>query len=136
MFLGEYQTKIFSPGRVILPKNLRKEISGNFVILSKGFENCVWGFDKKDFEEEAQKTLEVAATEERARFLRRYVFASAMPAELDRQGRFTVPSALLTYAKLEEEVVIIGAGDHFEIWEAKLWQKHMREVEKLYGRIS
>ncbi len=135
MFLGTYQTKFTGIGRVILPNNLRKEIFGNSVILSRGFENCIWGFDKKDFEKEAKKTLEVSATEERARFLRRFVFASAMPAELDNQGRFVIPSALLTYAKLKREVVIIGAGDRFEIWDKENWQKHLREVEKLYGRF-
>lgn len=136
MFLGEYQTKFFSPGRVILPKNLRNELASNVIILSKGFEDCIWGFSEKDFNREAKKTLEISVTEERARFLRRYIFASAMPAELDSQGRFTVPSTLLTYAKIKKEAVIVGAGDHFEIWDTKIWQKHIMEVERSYGTLS
>ena len=136
MFLGEYQLQFSGKGRILLPKKIRQELKGELIILSRGFENCIWGFSPDDFEEEAKKQLEISATEERARYLRRYLFASSVPVELDSQGRFTVPSALLTYAKLGSEVVIIGAGDHFEIWNSKFWKKHIRQVERDYGRVS
>lgn len=135
MFLGEYQTKFSAKGRIILPKVLRSELGKDkWIILSRGFEGCIWGFSKKGFEEEARKQLEISSTEERARFLRRYLFSGSVPAELDAQGRFVIPSALLTYANVREEVVIIGAGDHFEIWNKNVWKKHLKMVEKEYGR--
>ena len=136
MFLGEYQTKFTGKGRVILPHKFRQELKGKEVILSRGFENCIWGFDIKDFEIEARKQLEISATEERARYMRRYLFSSSESVELDAQGRIIIPSALLDFASVAEAVVIIGAGDHFEIWDAKLWKKHIRKVERDYGRIS
>lgn len=133
MFLGEYETKFSGSGRVILPRKLREGLKSEIIILSRGFEGCVFGFDEKDFEKEAKKQLEISATEERARLMRRYLFSASVPAELDSQGRFVIPSALLTYANLKGEVVIIGAGDHFEIWDAKLWQKHLKKIEEEYG---
>lgn len=136
MFLGEYHTKFSGQGRVILPKKLRLEVLGGKIILSRGFEGCIWGFSEEGFEKEAGKQLEISATEERARMLRRYLFSGSEPAELDAQGRFIIPSALLTYARVKREVVIVGAGDHFEIWEPKSWQKHIRQVMEEYGRIS
>ncbi len=136
MFLGEYHTKFTGKGRVILPRKMRGEISGKEIVLSRGFENCVWGFDLKVWKREAEKQLEISATEEQARYLRRYLFSGSEPVELDSQGRFIVPSALLTFANLVDEVVIIGAGDHFEIWNEKNWEKHIREVERVYGRVS
>ncbi len=137
MFLGEYQTKFTGKGRIILPKIMRYELGENkMVVLSRGFEGCIWGFSQIGFEMEAQKQLETSATEERARYLRRYLFSSSVPAGLDAQGRFIIPSALLTYANLREEVIVIGAGDHFEIWDKKSWMKHLKVVEKEYGRIS
>lgn len=137
MFLGEYLLTFSGKGRIVLPIKLRQELKeGKLLILSRGFEGCIWGFSKEDFEKEARKQLEVSATEERARYLRRYLFASSVPAELDVQGRFTIPSALLTYANVKNEAVVIGAGDHFEIWEKVLWKKHLKEVEREYGRLS
>lgn len=137
MFLGEYQVKFSAKGRVILPKVMRQELSEErMVVLSRGFEKCIWGFSKKGFEVEAKKQLEESVTEERARNLRRYLFSGSVPAELDSQGRFVIPSALLTYAKVKFEVVLIGAGDHFEIWNKRFWKKHLATIEREYGRRS
>ena len=59
-----------------------------------------------------------------------------MRVELDAQGRFIIPSALLTYANVGREAVIIGAGDHFEIWNSKFWKKHLKQIERDYARVS
>jgi len=137
MFLGEYQLKFTGKGRIVLPKIMRWELGEDkMIVLARGFEGCIWGFSQKGFEIEAKKQLEVSATEERARMLRRYLFSASVPAELDAQGRFIIPSALLTYAKVENEVIVIGAGDHFESWNKSNWKKHLRLVEKEYGRVS
>lgn len=135
MFLGEYITKFTGLGRVILPKKLRSELRSEVIILSRGFEGCIWGFDEKTFEKEALRQLEISATEERARIMRRYLFSASESVELDSQGRFVVPSALLIYAQLKNEVVIIGAGDHFEIWNRRFWRKHLSKIEKEYGKL-
>ena len=37
---------------------------------------------------------------------------------MDSQGRFTVKSDLLEYAGLDKEVLIIGSGNKFEVWDA------------------
>lgn len=136
MFLGEYRTKFTGKSRVVLPHKFRQELKGKEIILSRGFENCIWGFDLKDFEIEARKQLEISATEERARYMRRYLFSGSESVELDAQGRIIIPSALLDFASVKSEVAIIGAGDHFEIWDAEIWEKHMRKVERAYGRVS
>lgn len=137
MFLGEYEVKFSGQGRIILPKMLRDEVGQEKeIVLSRGFEGCIFGFSKRGFEEEARKQLEISSTEERARYLRRYLFSGSSEAELDGQGRFIIPSTLLTYAKLDYEVVIIGAGDHFEVWNKSYWKKHLKEIERDYGRVS
>ena len=136
MFLGEYATKFSGKGRVILPHKFRQELKSKEVILSRGFEKCIWGFDLKDFEEEARKQLETSATEERARYMRRYLFSGSESVELDAQGRIVIPSALLDFASVSSEVIIIGAGDHFEVWDTKIWKKHIKMIERDYARIS
>jgi len=137
MFLGEYKLKFTGKGRIVLPKLMRQELGENkLIVLSRGFEGCIWGFSQKGFEIEARKQLKVSVTEERARMIRRYLFSGSVSAELDAQGRFIIPSTLLTYAKAGSEVVIIGAGDHFEIWNNKFWKKHLKIVEREYGRVS
>lgn len=136
MFLGEYQLKFSGKGRIVLPNKMREELKGRIAILTRGFEGCIFGFSPEGFEIEFKRQLEISATEERARMLRRYLFSGSVPVELDAQGRFVIPSILLTYAKVEYEAVVIGAGDHFEIWNNKFWKKHLKEVEREYGRVS
>lgn len=132
MFLGEYHTRFTSAGRVILPKKFREGLLGKReIVLSRGLEGCIWGFSLPDFENEAKRQLEVSVTDVRARDLRRYLFSAAESVTLDDQGRFVIPKVLLEYAGLEDEsgnlgigeVVIIGAGDHFEIWNPRAWQE-------------
>lgn len=124
MFLGEYQTSFTGHGRVVLPKKFRKEIfEGKVIILSRGFEGCIWGFSLKDWEKEAARQLEIPITDPKARDLRRYLFSAAESVKLDEQGRFVIPGPLLDYAGLKDQVAIIGAGDHFEIWAFSQWQK-------------
>lgn len=135
MFLGEYQTKFTGQGRVVLPKKLRLELSSGVIVLSRGFENCIWGFSKDDFEKEARKQLELSITEERARNLRRFIFSGSIEVDIDVQGRFVIPVGLLKHASLNKksEVVIIGAGDHFEVWEKERWKDKLKEMEEEYG---
>lgn len=136
IFLGEYKLKFTGKGRVILPKKLRDETLGKQIILSKGFEGCIWGFDLETWKKEADKQLEVSAIEEKGRFLRRYLFSSSQTIDLDDQGRFVIPSSLLIYASVREEVNIIGAGDHFEIWDIRLWEKHIKRIEREYATLT
>lgn len=129
MFLGEYHTGFTGHSRVVLPKKFRQELAGNLtIILSRGFEGCIWGFAQSSWEKEASRQLEGLITEKGSRDVRRYLFSGAESVALDAQGRFVIPSMLLEYAHLKEEVVIIGAGDHFEIWNPDLWEKALKEL--------
>lgn len=134
MFLGEYRLKFTGLGRIVLPKKIRESVTKDRIVLSRGFEGCVLGFLQEDWEKEAKKQLETSITEEKARILRRYVFSGSEVVDLDNQGRFVIPGGLLNFGKLSEEVVIIGAGDHFEIWNGKLWSQYLTKIESEMGR--
>ncbi|MFA6453521.1 MAG: division/cell wall cluster transcriptional repressor MraZ [Microgenomates group bacterium] len=127
--MGEYQTKFSGQGRIILPKKFRKELSGfKEIVLSRGFEGCIWGYSVPDFAKEAERQLAISPTEEGARHLRRYLFSGAEETILDEQGRFVIPKALIDYAGLATEVVLIGTGDHFEIWDPQKWSDLISKI--------
>ena len=128
LFLGEYSHHLTGGNRLALPKKIRSEISGNEVILARGFESYIAGFDRKKWEKLAEKQLELPLYEEKGRLLRRQMFAGAMVASIDSQGRVVLPSGLKDFAGIEEKVVIIGAGDHFEIWESEKWQEYSKKI--------
>jgi len=129
VFFGEYQISFSSPGRLVLPKKLRELLKGNIFILTKGFNFCLAGYDKEDWESRAKNLLGVSLLEQDNLDKRRFVFSSAVYLEIDEQGRFVVPRNLLSYLGRTNKVVVIGAGDHFEIWSLEKWEKYLKEVK-------
>ena len=131
MFLGSYIPSFdINSRRIALPKKIRDYLATSEVILSFGFEKCLFGFDVTTWEKEAEKQLAQPLTDKRPRDIRRFIFSSATRHTLDDQGRFVIPSTYLEYARLKKPIVI-GAGDHFEIWEQKLWEEEQKRLEKV-----
>lgn len=129
MFLGEYQPNLTDGSRLALPKKLREQILGDEVVLSRGFEKCIFVYDKQDWLNESQKQIDNPITDSRTRDLRRYMFAGATDSKLDSQGRIVIPTNLQVYASLNKSVTVIGAGDHIEIWDTESWNQYFENVQ-------
>ena len=56
-----------------------------------------------------------------ARELKRVLFANATDVELDSAGRVMVPPRYREHAGIDRDVVITGAGDCLELWDAATW---------------
>lgn len=136
MFLGEYQPNITEGARIALPKRIRDQIEGKSVILSRGFERCIFGYDKEDWLREAEKQVNLPISDVAVRTLKRYMFSGAADVEFDTQGRIVIPQSLKEYATIGKEIVVIGAGDHFEIWQSGNWQEHLGLIEKKLSELS
>ena len=126
VFFGEYLVSFSAPGRIILPKKLRELLKGNIFILTKGFDFCLAGYDKEDWEARASELLTVSLLEQDNLEKRRFLFSSAVYLEIDDQGRFVIPRNLLNYVALNEKILIVGVGDHFEIWQQSKWEKYVK----------
>lgn len=129
VFFGEYQVSFTGAGRLVLPKKIRELLKGDVFILTKGFDFCLNGYDQEDWENRAKELLNVSLLERENAEKRRFVFSSAVYLEIDSQGRFVIPRNLLEHLGIEDKAVIIGAGDHFEIWETKKWVKYLEQIK-------
>lgn len=132
MFLGQYQP-VFSAEakRLSLPKRLRESLEGNEVVLSQGFEHCIYGFNSEGWRKESLKHLESPISDRQARSVRRWLFGFAHVVPIDPQGRIVIPTALSLWSQLKDEVVVVGAGDHFEIWSSAIWVKTARMLQNV-----
>jgi MraZ protein len=128
MFLGEYQPNITEGSRIALPKKLRDQIRGEELILSKGFEKCIFIYDKEDWVSEAQKQVENPITDSKTRDVKRYMFGGAIEVSIDSQGRLVLPNSLKEYAGIGKRTTVIGAGDHIEVWNFENWKKHLGKI--------
>ena len=125
MFLGEYGVSFTGPGRIVLPKKLREAISNNTIVLSKGANQCLAGYEPSAWEKITENLMNNPLTDDSNLAKKRFVFSATSYVEIDDQGRFVIPKALLQYSELNDSAVIIGVGDHFEIWNEKRWQKYI-----------
>lgn len=131
MFLGTYRPKLIGERRIALPKKVRKEIKGKKIVLTIGFEKCIFGFNEKDWEEIVKPELSRPLfSDTEGRDLRRKMCMEAMVVELGAQGRFVIPEAMMKYAGIKNKLTLIGAGDHFEIWEEMKWNLYLKQTEK------
>lgn len=129
MFLGEYNPNITSGNRIALPKKHREQLSGDTVVLSKGFEKCILIYDVPDWSERAERQVDNLAGENLKRSdLQRYLYTSAAEASVDSQGRMVLPSELKEYAGIKGRTAVIGVGDHIEVWNKETWDKHLNKV--------
>jgi MraZ protein len=129
LFLGEYDHSLDDRARVTLPRKIRSEIVGEEIVLARGYEGCIFGFDKESWEKEAGKHLDTPVTDEKGRQVRRYLFAGAQKAEIDKLGRILLPIQLKAHGSIVREVKIIGAGDHFEIWDTSKWNQYAAKLD-------
>ena len=129
VFFGEYQINFSGSGRLLLPKKVRELLKGNTFILTKGFGFCLAGYDKDDWEKRAVDLLNPSLLQPTDMENRRSIFSSLVYLEIDEQGRFVTPKNLLEYGQLKDKAVIIGVGDHFEIWEAEEWHKYSQTIK-------
>lgn len=123
MFLGQFETTFSGKNRIILPKKFRLELKEAIVYIIEGYDGGIWGFGVEEWAKEVKKRLAEELTSAKGRLERRIFFSSAESCVLDGQGRFIIPEVLVLRAGLKEQILIIGAGDHFEIWNPDSYQK-------------
>jgi len=121
MFLGTFTLKLLGSAQVVLPAKLRGQLPDRRAVLAKGFDKCVYGFTIDTWQKLAEQELLKPLLTTEGRRMRQQVFSQAEEVDCDKQGRFVVPTYLRDYAGIREEIVIIGAGDHFEIWDKDEW---------------
>lgn len=129
MLLGEYEHTIDEKNRLTLPAKFRQRF-GDGAVLTRGMDGCLYAYTREDWGRLVDERLrELDTLSREARLMQRFFFSAAAEAELDKQGRVMLPSALIESANLKREVVVAGVYDHLEIWDRPAWREHLKEVE-------
>ena len=66
----------------------------------------------------------------------RLFYSQAARLELDRQGRIRIPAELAALARLQKDVVLVGVGDHLELWDKTCWEAYVQEQQAQYDRLA
>lgn len=132
MFLGTYEPKLDDKGRLILPAKYRDQLADGLVI-TRGQEHCLYVFTADDFMQMQEDARKAPLSNREARNYLRVFLSGAVDQEPDRQGRISVPANLRTYAGLERDLAVIGAGNRVEIWNLESWNSFLQEQEAAFA---
>ncbi len=122
MLIGEYEHSLDAKGRLIMPAKLRQDMGEKFIV-TKGLDGCLFAFSQNEWLNFETKLKSLPLSDKNARNFVRFFLSGATECELDKQGRFLIPSNLRISAKLEKETIIIGVGTRLEIWDKSTWAK-------------
>jgi len=128
MLLGAHDHTLDDKNRLTLPAKLREEL-GESVVVTRGLDGCLHAYAREEWERLSEQIARHDALNPEARRLRRFFFAGAVPADLDKQGRMVIPAALLEGAGIGREVTVAGVYDHLEIWDRAAWRQELQTVE-------
>ena len=142
MFLGEYNCSIDAKNRMAIPSVIRKtvESDGNDLTLyiSKGIEQCLYLYPKKQFDEMVvDKLKSLPATSQKVRSFKRILSSRYNILDgWDKQGRIVIPQNQKEHAGLGKDVIVIGAMDLIEIWDVEQWKKFNKDNEGNFAELS
>ena len=129
MFLSSFYGIIEYKNRVAIPSSFRSTIRNSRektyifkslkyecleVHLSSKINSLVKSFDEKDFFSKKNDHFKTA------------ILSDLEEITIDKEGRFIVKEKLQKFSKISKEIIFIGKGNHFEIWEKKLGDTHKK----------
>lgn len=120
-FIGDYNCKLDSKGRLALPAAFRKqmaaELADGFVVKRDVYDKCLVLYPMKEWERQNQliRSKTNPFNREHNRFLRMF-FSGTAEVQSDAAQRILLPKRLLEYAGIENEAVLAGQYGKIEIW--------------------
>ncbi len=132
MFRGMHAIRLDAKGRMVLPTRYRAVLQKNMdeitettqvplVITIDPETPCLLGYPLSEWESIEQKIEALPSFHPAARRIQRLLMGHATEVEVDTQGRILIPGLLREYASLEKNIVVIGQGKKFELWEQAHW---------------
>ncbi|HEY3599053.1 MAG TPA: division/cell wall cluster transcriptional repressor MraZ [Paraburkholderia sp.] len=121
MFQGASALTLDAKGRMSVPSRYRDALQGQAegrVTITKHPDGCLLLFPRPEWEVFRTK---IAALPMEAKWWQRIFLGNAADVELDTAGRVLVSPELRLAGSLEKDVMLLGMGSHFELWDAQTY---------------
>jgi MraZ protein len=126
VFRGIAQLTLDSKGRLAVPSRHRDALvercAGHLVITADA-DRCLLVYPLPDWELIQQKLEGLSNLDPRVRDLQRRLIGFAVDVDMDGAGRVLISPALRQYAQIERDVVLVGQGKKFELWNRDSWDQ-------------
>ncbi len=151
MFSGESLTTIDAKGRTSIPSKIRELLitafgDDRFVITKAspvGFTDGGFGRGLSAYPLQEWRVIEkkILANEGGLSLtqldgLKRLKLGPAQECSADKLGRVLIPPSLRLHAVLERDLVVVGMGNHFDIWSAEIYARVNAQDEQNFPQDS
>ena len=127
MFLSSFENKMDKKGRVSVPATFRSYLSSmgyNGFITYPSFNHSALEACSQDRIEKLSNTIDsLNPFEEKRDYFATSVLSESLNLQFDTEGRVSLTKKLLAHAKIRNEILFVGLGKTFQIWEPKLFEK-------------
>lgn len=118
VFYGPSALAMDAKGRLAMPTRHRdalQQLCGGRLTLTKDPAGCLMLIPEPTWLAMRDGLLKLSMD---AAGWRRFLLGSAVDVVMDSAGRLVVPPELRAYAKLQRDLMLMGVGKHFELWDA------------------
>ncbi len=130
MFLGQFQHNLDEKGRLMIPARYRELLAAG-AFITQGFDKCLMVMTDVHFKEVYERISAMNMADQNARLLRRLILSNAYSVEIDKVGRILVPQNLRQVITLENEAIVAGQGEYFEVWNPADWNQQMDQLQDI-----
>lgn len=139
MLTGTFPRTLDDKQRLALPKRLRQSLANPepaWVYVTPGTDSSLAIYSEAVLQTLADRLNSASTGTEDARAYQRLFYAQAQQIEFDPQGRIRIPSELLKWAGLDNEVVLLGVQDHLELWQKPRWEEYLQRQQARYDQLT
>jgi MraZ protein len=135
-FRGHFEYSLDAKNRLTIPAKFRASFSGGLV-LAKWLDPCVAIFTPEGFESFQDSFLpDMHPLSENRRKLTRFFSGGSYDVELDSAGRVTLNAGLLKHARITKDAVVVGSGDHLEVWDGGSYAADQTDLPDQVAQIA
>jgi MraZ protein len=134
VFRGIAQLNLDSKGRLAVPARHRDallERCGGHLVITADADRCLLVYPLPDWELIQQRLEGLSNLDARVRDLQRRLIGFAVDVDMDAAGRMLISPALRQYAQLDKNVVLVGQGKKFELWNKDSWDQFIETAGRL-----
>ena len=127
MFLSSFENKLDKKGRVSVPATFRLHLNSlgyNGFISYPSFNHSALEACSQDRIEKLSNTIDsLNPFEEKRDYFATSVLSESINLQFDTEGRVSFTEKLLDHAKIKNNILFVGLGKTFQIWEPKIFEK-------------
>lgn len=131
MFQGATQINLDAKGRMAVPTRSREPLTqGGTVklVLTAHPEGCLLLYPMPAWEPIRARVMSFPSLDRQANLWKRLLVGFAEETEPDSAGRLLISSELRDFAHITRQVMFVGQGSHFEIWDLESWKSQLESL--------